>query len=115
MRSGLERRSSPLLSLPSSFFPLSRPVPRLDSLFTGWFHPENDLKCVLKYDNGVFRSELTSLKLVFLTQELARSNLLAAAEELATGSKLPSYLLQLKSEHSENFAFIRLSIVTSAL
>ena len=68
-------------------------------LFPSW----NDLKYVLKYDKGVFPSEWremplscpTGWKLVSLTRELARSDLLAAGEELVTGSKVPSYLLQL--------------------
>ena len=44
---------------------------------------------------------------------LGRSNSLAAGEELVTGPKVPSDLLQLKSGHSNNLDFTRLLFVTS--
>ena len=46
-----------------------------------------------------------------MTQELARSNSLAAEEELVTGSKIQSDLLQLKLGHLENMEFARLFFV----
>ena len=46
-----------------------------------------------------------------MTQELARSNSLAAEEELVTGSKIQSDLLQLKLRHLEKMEFARLFFV----
>ena len=46
-----------------------------------------------------------------MTRELARGDSLAAGEELVTGSKVPSDLLQLKSGQSENWDFTRLFIL----
>ena len=45
--------------------------------------------------------------------QLAQSDSLAAGEELATGSKVPSDLLQLKSGHAENLDFTLLFLRTS--
>ena len=55
------------------------------------------------------RGKWGGLETCMLDWELVRSNLIAAEEELVTGSKVPSNLLQLKSEDPENLDYVRLS------
>ena len=50
-------------------------------------------------------------RLVRLTRELVRGDLLAAGEELVTGFKVPSDPLELNSGHSENLDFTPLFFV----
>jgi len=65
-------------------------------------------------DNG-FSALNSKMGTTALRERLARSNSLPAAEELVTGSKAPSDLLQLKSGHSENFNFTRFLTVLCAV